>query len=130
MNIELNLCVANASLSADPVVTFLSRVRKAAYAAAPNPVRAALKKVNPDHVDDLNFVVLGLPSLTTKDPIGFAVEDPVDNSVVTSYLVDRVALGSPFGQVTSIRADSAKMANLPPSYRHAVVLMRMPMDAL
>jgi hypothetical protein len=130
MNIELNMCVANASLSADPVVTFLERMRKAAYSTAPNPIRAALKKVNPDHVEDLNFIVLGAPSLTTKDPIGFAVEDPVDNTVVTSYLIDRVAHGSPLGRVTSVRADDAKLANVPLSYQHSVVLMRMPMDAL
>lgn len=129
MNINLNMCVAHTSLSADPVVTFLNKLRKAAYSDTPNPIRQALKKVNPDHVEDLNLVVFGVSSLTTKDPIGFAVEDPVDNTVVTSYIGERYS-PSPNGKVTSVHGDEAKLANVPLSYQRCQIYMRIPMDAL
>lgn len=128
MQVNLNVCVAHASLSADPVVTFLNKVRQAAYANHPNPVKTALKKVNPDHTEDLNLVVFGIPSLTSKDPIGFAVEDPVDNSVVTSYL--KGAASAPNGRVTSTHSDEVKLANVPLSMQRCKIFMRMPLDAL
>lgn len=129
MNINLNMCLAHASLSADPVVTFLNKVRKAAYSDTSNPIRKALAKVNPDHVEDLNLVIFGVSSLTTKDPIGFAVEDPVDNTVVASYIEERFS-PSPNGRVTSVHGDEAKLANVPISYQRCQIFMRIPMDAL
>lgn len=126
MKIALNMCFA--SQSADPAVTFLNRMREKAYSHEASDIREALGIVNPDHVEDLNFVVIGIPSLTSKNPIGFAVEDTVENKVVCSYLLPNYSVNGR-GRVTKVLGDTVQMVSVPPAYSRGQILMRLPMDA-
>lgn len=82
MLIDLNLT----SLSADPAVAYLKWVREQAYGDTPNAIQAALRNLDPDVANEAYLIVLGLPSLTSRDPVGFAVQDPFDDSFPILYL--------------------------------------------
>lgn len=78
---------ATLSLSADPAVTFIQKIRKMAYASEDNNVKQLFRAIPADKVEDCNLVVFGkrMAGLSTAVVTGFCVEDPVSSSCVAAF---------------------------------------------
>lgn len=100
---QVNLNVNVASTSADPVVNYLQWLKKQAYADSPNAVQAKLADLDADVAEEAYLIVLGTPSLTSKDPIGFAVQDPFDDSFPVLYLDPKYTKRGQSAKVTRVR---------------------------
>lgn len=108
---QINLSVNVASTSADPVVNYLQWLKKQAYADSPNAVQAKLADLDADVAEEAYLIVLGSPSLTSKDPIGFAVQDPFDDSFPVVYLDPKYAKHGRNAKVTRVRGMTYTLAD-------------------
>lgn len=121
---------ATLSVSADPAVTFLQKVRKHAYASEDNLVKQMFREITADKAEDCNIVIYGkrMSSLAASVVSGFCIEDPVTSSCLGVF---DSALGArlPNHNVRNLSPESIEVrgATLGPKFD---VLMRMPLENL
>ncbi len=115
------------SNSADPVATYLKWLRQQAYGDERNPIQEALAGLDPDVASEAYLLVLGLPSVNSKDPIGFAIQDPFDDSFPVLYLKPQY---NPTGKarVVSMKHMTLTLSGTPT--RAVQQLLRINFDAL
>lgn len=123
MKVHVSLNVASVSGVTDPVVRFVRNLREAAYGAGDNAIKKLLSKIDPDHVPDMNIAVLGNPSLLATEPVGFIVEDTVDDSIPVVYLDNGHKVADAKLSTDGVRA------KVDGRQAYFKVLMRMPFDA-
>ena len=121
---------ATLSLSADPAVTFIQKIRKMAYASEDNNVKQLFRAIPADKVEDCNLVVFGkrMAGLSTAVVTGFCVEDPVSSSCVAAF--DGTSGNAlPTHVVRNIQPESVEVRGmaLGPKFD---VLHRMPLENL
>ena len=123
MKVHVSLNVASESGVTDPVVRFVRNLREAAYGAGDNEIKKLLSKIDPDHAQDMNIVVVGNPSLMATEPVGFIVEDTVDDSIQVAYFGEHKRVADVKLSTDGIRA------KVDGRQAYFKVLMRMPLDA-
>jgi hypothetical protein len=123
MKVHVSLNVASESGVTDPVVRFVRNLREAAYGAGDNEIKKLLSKIDPDHAQDMNIAVVGNPSLMTTEPVGFIVEDTVDDSIQVAYFGEHKKVADVKLGTDGIRA------KVDGRQAYFKVLMRMPLDS-
>ena len=123
MKVHVSLNVASESGVTDPVVRFVRNLREAAYGAGDNEIKKLLSKIDPDHAQDMNIAVVGNPSLMATEPVGFVVEDTVDDSIPVAYFGEHKKVAD-----VKLSADGIR-AKVDGRQAYFKVLMRMPLDA-
>jgi hypothetical protein len=98
-------------------------LREAAYGAGDNEIKKLLSKIDPDHAQDMNIAVVGNPSLMATEPVGFIVEDTVDDSIPVAYFGEHKKVADVKPSTDGIRA------KVDGRQAYFKVLMRMPLDA-
>lgn len=70
------------SLSADPAVQYLDKIRQMAYASTPNPVRKVFEQLG--DAEDYDLVIFGTRHLSSQaEVVGFCIEDPMSGPQAT-----------------------------------------------
>ena len=120
----------NLSISADPAVTFLQKVRKQAYASEDNNVKDMFRKIPADKADECNMVIYGkrMQAIAASVVCGLAIEDPVTGLCLGA--VDATTGNQvPTHLVRKMLPESIEVrgATLGPNF---AVLLRLPLDRL
>lgn len=118
------------SVSADPAVSFLQKVRKQAYASQDNLVKQLFREIPADKVEDCNLVIYGkrMASLSTAVVSGFCVEDPVAGSCLGAFdATSGAKIANHLVRYIGPEVVEVRGYALGPKYD---ILMRMPLENL